>query len=189
MAIGTLIFTDTETIAIQAATGLTGTDYQPLQSNQTVKKIVAVGTAAANAAAGGSDEAASFLITLSASASVSTDLTSITDIMQTASVTLARIKALIIRLLSATDDATNGTAASGITIDGTVTNGLLSATGSGWLTNSTSKFDVPNGGKISFGTPAAAGVVVNSGSKIVKITNLDGALTAKAQLTCAGGST
>lgn len=172
-----------------AQNNITGSDYSPITSSGTITKAVTQGTAAANAAVGGADEKISFIQSIGASASVSIDLTALTDVMQTAGVSLARVKTILIRLLNVADDSVVGTAASSITVDATITNGLTSQSGSGWLTNSTSKFDVPSGGFVAFGTVTAAGVLVDGTHKILKLTNNDGALTAKVQITIDGGST
>jgi hypothetical protein len=188
MPIGTLTVSDSETISITGQNTLTGSDYSPLTSGQSISAKYSFGTAAANGAIGGADEAASFLTTIGASSSVTLDVGVLVDVMQTAGVALVRVKEIVVRLLSAVQDAVNGTVASAITIDGTVASALLSVAGSGWLTNATSKFDIDNGGKLSWCCGKAGGVLVSGAGK-VKLTNLDAGLSAKAQTTFVGGTT
>ncbi len=178
-----------------AQKNITGSDYTPNANSTTIKKSIANGTGAANAAVGGSDELYSAIVSLSSSASASTDLTSIADILATSGVSLARVKAIVIRVLSATDDSVIGTAAAGVSIDNTITNALSSQSNSGWFSNAAegaangSRFTVPNGGVLAFGTVAAAGILVDGTHKVIKLTNLDGGLTCKIQLSVVGGST
>jgi hypothetical protein len=171
-----------------ASNNITGSDYSPSQNASTIKKSLSVGTAVADASAGGGDELVSFVQTVGASASVSVDLTTLTDIMQSTGVSLARVKGVVIRLLSATDDTVVGTAASSVTIDGTVANGWTSQAFSGWFGNATSKMDVPNGGVLAFGTPSAAGVLVDATHKVLKVTNNDAGLSAKVQISLQGAA-
>ncbi len=172
-----------------AGNSLTGSDYAQTQNATAITKTLSIGTTAANAAVGGGDELYSAVTSLAGGASASIDLTSVTDILATAATSFARVKAILIRVLSTTDDSVIGTAASGAMIDGTVANALLSASGSGWLKAATSTFDIPNGGFIAFGTPSATGVLVSGGAKVIKVTNNDGAVTAKVQITVIGGTT
>ncbi len=187
---------------IQASNTLTGSDYSGVASNQSVSKSLTYGTAAANAAANGANECASFLTTLAGSASASLDLTSLTNIMQVAGISLARVKALVFRVLSVADDATNGSAATSVTIDSTVANSFSSQSESGWFNNAHegtatggagdatgSKMCLPNGSVLAFATPSAAGILVDGTHKIIKITNVDTVVSAKVQLTLFGGTT
>jgi hypothetical protein len=176
------------TLTVTAQKNITGSDYSPITNGTTINKLIAMGTTAANAVAGGGDEFYSAISSIGPSSSVTVSLAAFTDFLNQASALLTRVKLLMLRLLSATDDATLGTAASSVTVDGTVASAFLSAAGSGWLTNATSKIDCPNGGILLFGTPSAAGVLT-AGASAIKLTNNDGALTAKAQLSVAGGST
>jgi hypothetical protein len=200
-AISSLTATITAAIGWNASNTLTGSDYAPNSNNSTPKKQLSLGTAAANAAAGGADELYSAITSLAGSASASIDLTSITDILATAGVSLARVKGIMIRLLSVIDDTTIGTAASAINIDNTVANALSATTNSGWFNNANegtatggagdatgSKFCIPNGGVLLFATPSAGGVVTSGTKKIIKLTNLDAAVIAKVQVTVLGAS-
>lgn len=202
VSLSTLSATLTAQLSWTATKTLTGTAYSAITNQSAIKKALSLGTSAANAAVGGADELASFVTSVSASSSSSIDLTAMTDILNQSSASLARAKAIVIRLLSASDDATNGTAAASITLDNTVTNALSAQSHSGWFDNAHegtatggmgdatgSKFTIPNGGFLAFGTPAAAGVLVDGTHKVVKITNNDGAIAAKAETSFVGGST
>ena len=189
--IGTLNATGTWSFAATGSNLLSGpTGLGSVQAGPSIKKTISWGTTAADAAVGGADEAFAILSSISASSSVSIDFNAgITDIMGIASVALARLKCLAIQLLSAADDSVNGTAASYVTLDGTVSNGLTSQSGSGGLFSNVSKLDIPNGSvAVPFCLPSAAGVAVDSTHKVVKLTNADGALTAKTLSMGVGGT-
>lgn len=188
VAMDSLAITGKVTLSITAQKNITGSDYSPNTNSTTIGKTITVGTAVANAGVSGGDEVYSAVTSLAGSASASIDLTAFTDLLNQTSAAFARVKLLCVRVLSVLDDSVIGTAASAITIDGTVASGLLSVAGTGWLTNITSKFDVPNGGILFFGTPAAAGIACAT-AKIIKVTNVDSVVTAKCQITAAGGST
>ena len=160
----------------------------PLTNNPSPSKAISLGTAAANNAAGGADEAALFLVSIAASSSATVDLTSITDILNQ-SASLARGKHIRIQLLSASDDTVNGTAASYVTIGNNGSNDWVSQGGTGWFHGATSSFDVPNGGYMEFGVGNGAGVAVDGTHKIIKIANADAGLAAKVQISLCGGST
>lgn len=188
-ALDSLSATITASIGWQATKNITGSDYSSNQNNSTIRKTMTIGTTVANAVAGGGDELYSAVTSLAPSASLSLDLTSFADILSQSGISLARVKAILIRVLSTTDDSVIGTAATPCMIDCTVANALLSQSGSGWFKAATSTFDIPNGGFIMFGTPAAAGVLIDGTHKVVKVTCNDGSLTAKLQVTAIGGST
>jgi hypothetical protein len=189
MAIGTLSTTFGASATIQAANALAGSNLGSVGNNSSPSKKVSLGTAAANAVAAGADEAFSVVTTVPPSSSVNIDLTSLTDILNVAGVTLARLKSFMLQLLSAADDGVNGTAASCVTIDGTVTNGFAGQGNSGWFGNATSKLDLPNGCAYAFICANAGGVLVDGTHKLIKLTNVDAALSARTQFTGAGGTT
>lgn len=176
--------------ALVASNNLTPSQASPIANSSSPSKTITVGTSAANNAAGGGDECALFLTSVTASSNTTIDLTSVTDLLNTAAVTLARVKWVVFQLLSATDDATNGNACSSVTLDSSAPNGWTSQSFSGGFGNATSKLDIPNGAVSNLiGVVSAAGVVVDSTHKIIKVINNDGALTAKFQTTLVGGST
>lgn len=176
-----------------AAKNVTGT--KAITSQDTWTKKAGYSTAIANATQGGANEQVALTQTVSASSSVSIDLTSLTDVVGTGSVTGARVKAIVLHLLSATDDTVLGTAAASVTIDNTVTNALSAQSHSGWFDNAAegaangSKFTIPNGGWLAFGTDNAGGVIIDSTHKVAKLTNNDGALAAKVRVGLVFGTT
>lgn len=165
-----------------ATDSLTGTDYGATSNNSTITKSITLGTSAGNAVALGADQLVSYLLTISASSSTTIDLTSLTNIIGSAAV-FARLKAVMFRLLSATDDATNGTAAASVTI------GNAAATvNTLFLDDDTYTFTVKTGEFILWGTPSAAGITVDSSNKSVKILNNSSTLSAVVQITLIGGT-
>lgn len=138
---------------------------------------------AANNAVGGADQVYSALLSIAGSGNTTIDLQSFTNFAGETSCSFTRIKYLMIRLLSVEDDATNGSACSGITVEPDASNGwtgLLAAAGD--------KITLGNGDMIKFGTRRAAGVTVGASNKVLKITNTDGSVAAKVQVTIVGGS-
>lgn len=89
-----------------AQNNLTGGAYNPTTNSGDIRKNYNVGTAAANGASGGADEFFSFQQSVAAGSSATLDLTQMTNILQQATVNIARIKGYQIRLLSASDDTT-----------------------------------------------------------------------------------
>ncbi len=85
---------------------LTGAVYNPVTTSLSINKSLSVGTATNNNTSGGSDEVFSFQQGIVAGASATFDLTAMTNLLLQTSVTIARIKAAQVRLLSATDDST-----------------------------------------------------------------------------------
>src|SRR5262245_46371721 len=166
---------------------ITGSDYAPTANSTNINKTVALGTSSANNTAGGSDEVVSFIQSINASSSATIDLTALTDILG-AACTLARVKGIVIRLLSVADDAVVGTAAAFLTIGNNAANDFISQAGSGWLASATSVLDVPNGGFVAFSTPSALGVAVDATHKIIKILNGSASVAAKVQISLIGGT-
>jgi hypothetical protein len=107
-------------------------------------------------------------------------------------ITLARVKAILIQLLSTSDDATNGTPASSVTINNTATNSLSAQTHSGWFDNGAegttagSKFTLHNGAALLYLDPGAAGITVDATHKIINVVNNDSANPAAVQITVWG---
>ncbi len=183
-----LTYSETITAGWQATNNITGTDYQPIGNPTTISKRIAVSNGIPNAVAGGANELYSAISVITPSNSVSIDLTAITDILATANTNLARVKGIFVRLLSTTDDSVNGTACSGVYIDGTVANALLSTSNTGWLSTNTSKLDIGNGDYVKWGTTSAAGLVISATNKVIKVVNRDAAVNAAVQITIPGGT-
>lgn len=183
----------TSTLKIQmnwtAEDSLTGDDYSPVSNTGTITHQSSVGTSAANAAAGGGNELCSFIQSIAASSSAVIDLSSLTNILQASAISLARVKGIVIRLLSATDDETNGTAAEYITVGNNASNDWTSQSGGrGWLASATSVIDIPNGGAVGASFPTAAGVLVDSTHENVKVVNGSSTLAAKVQISIQGAT-
>ncbi len=206
MALSTLAGTINSIFQWTATLARTGLNYAPVTVPDNFAKAMKFGTAAANAALtngiAGADEVVSKIYVITSSGNASIDLTSLTDVVGQTAITLARIKGICIRLLSVADDATNGTAATSVTIDNTVTNALHAQSHSGWFDNANeglatggmgdatgSKITIPSGGMLLYALPNAAGVVVDSTHKIIKVVNNDGGVSAAVQVTLIGGTT
>jgi hypothetical protein len=153
------------------------------------------GAAVANAALSsdgllaGCDQCSCTLLTIAGAGSTTVDLTSLADILGRAGQAAARVKLLRVEHLSVAQDSANGGAASHVTLGNAGGNDLTSqAGGRGWFGSATSTFEVPNGGKLTFEAPTAAGVLVDGTHKLVKIANGDAANAAKVRLTVFFGS-
>jgi hypothetical protein len=104
--IGTLSGSVKTTFQYQGENQQTGAVYSPLTSSTTIPKSLSLSNTVANNVANGADECFSFQQGIAAAGSATLDLTAMTNIMQQTSVSIARLKAYQMRLLSATDDAT-----------------------------------------------------------------------------------
>lgn len=105
-----------------AQVALTGSAYNPSINSSSINKRQAFGTEqGTNTQSGGCDECFSFQQGVTAGASVTLDLLAMTDLLQRANVTIARIKGCQFRVLSATDDPTISPAPTSTSV-GVVTN-------------------------------------------------------------------
>jgi|SRR5579885_2583139 hypothetical protein len=189
MALSSLTSAITIGASWTAQHNITGTTYSPTQNSSQISKKSSVGTSASNNAAGGGDELVSFIQSISNSSNTTIDLTNLTDILSTANTNLARIKGVIIQLLSTSDDSTNGTNCTSITVGAAASNAWTSQSANrGWLATNTSTFDIPNGGAVSFVTPTANGVLVDGTHKNLFIVNNDSSNAAAVQITLQGAS-
>lgn len=139
-----------------------------------------------NTASGIGDQLCSFVTTISASSSTTLDLSSLTNILQQTSQTIARIKGVLIELLSSAQDATSGTACSSITIGGAASNQWISQSGSGGPGDASSLWDIPNGEFLAFSCKATTGTVVDGTHKSLKILNNDATYAAGVRITILG---
>ena len=186
--LASLTSTITAQVGWNATLAITGSDYSTIGNATTIKASKSNGTAIANASLGGANELYTAVTSVVTTGSVSIDLTSISDILNQAAGSVARVKGILVRLLSSTDDSVIGTAVAYVKLDTTVANGLASQSGSGWL-EAVSIADIANGDGYLWWSAQAGGVVVDSTHKVIKFTGTDGALTAKVQLTIIAGST
>jgi hypothetical protein len=172
-----------------AQKALTGDNYSPNQNASTLKATGSVGTSAGNTAVQGGDELCSSIISVAAGGTATIDLTAMTEITGATGISLARVKGILFRLLNAGLDATNGTAASYVTIGNNAANDFIGqAANPGYLGSATSVLQIPNGGAAGFTFPSGNGVVVDATHKILKITNNDGAIAAKLEASFQGAS-
>jgi hypothetical protein len=122
------------------------------------------------------------LLTIAGGASTTLDLEALTDVFGDA-LDFARVKAIRIWLLSATDDAPDGTAdagtaCSGVTVGNAASNQFA---GSGYPISdaATGTFTLANGDQFARATGSAGGWVVDATHKNLKVLNNDGAVAAK----------
>lgn len=184
MALDTLQLTFKVSVTGQGEKNPVGQDYQPISEPVAItKKVGPFLQSNANNAALGANELISQIYTIAASGNLSLDLTSLTDILFQSGISLVRVKGILIRLLSAADDATNGSGCTGIVIGNAASNGFPM-----FLANTTSEITLGNGEFVCWATPSAAGVPVSGTSKIIYLVNSDAANAAKVQVTLLGGT-
>ncbi len=159
-----------------------------LVSDDAVTKNIVLSTGAANNVANGADEEVFKRYTIAGAGTQSVDLNSLTNVLG-ATISFARIKSLLIRLLSTADDATNGTAATHIVVGNGGAPFISSSSGRGWLVAANDLITIPNGGILLFATPGAAGVLSGAGAKDLLITNGDASVSAYVEVKLTGGST
>lgn len=168
----------------QVQKSVSGDDYNPLSQTINIRKSVGpFTTSIANNAALGADEFYSALTLNVANGTPATvDLTSVTDFLGQSSVSFARVKAYMIRLISSADDATNGTLCSGITVNGSGGTNLAVLPG---IANAT----LGNGDVLCWATNSATGTAVSGTTKNIYIANNDASHTASVQITIIGATT
>ena len=189
-----LTVVETLTQTITASNQQSGAGYQPLTQNPApaITKSVSTGNVAgspANNVAGGADLVFSQIMSIAGAGNTVLNLfTGLYDVLGQ-SVSFARVKSLRVRLLSLTDDPTNGgngaggAGASSVTV-GNATNpfvGPLGGTGPNVTLNP--------GDELYFRNVSAAGWTVSNGvNNNIQILNNDGANAAVVQVTIVGGS-
>lgn len=158
-----------------------GNDYNDLKEPVSFSKAVGPFTTAnANNAALGANECYSAITTIPAGGTATVNLQSLQDICLQSGLLFVRLKAYLIRLLSVSDDATSGTACSGVTINASGTN--LNAL------NGLSSYALGNGEFLCWATPNAAGITVDGTHFNLEFTNNDVAHAAAVQITLIGGT-
>lgn len=106
---------------------------------------------------------------------------SLTNVVGDASATLTGIKHILIELISVAQDATNGTACTGITIGNHATAAWAAPFGA------TGTYAIKNGGYWAHEEPTAGGVVVTqTTADLIKIVNNDGAVAAYVRISVFG---
>lgn len=187
MSLDTLTFNGAAPVNWSASKNVTGASPNTNASSANEAKA-ALGTSAAGNAANGANELYFAILSIAPSGSATIDFTSLTDILAAAGVAAARLKFVQVEALSVAQDSVNGTNATSITIDNTVTNALSAQGHSGWFDNGAegaaggSKFTLPNGAWLQFGMTNANGVTVDATHKVIKITNNDGTNAAAVKL-------
>jgi len=180
----TLNFNDNNNVGLAATTAAAGDDFQaPSYKVSVTKPQVSIKNTVANAAAGGGDQAMAQVLAIAPSGSATIDLTTFSNVANQAASVFARVKYLMIRLLSTGDDS-QGTACVGIQVSPGATNGWT-----GVFLNATSTLVLGNGDVFKWETQKAAGVTVDATHKTITITNVDASLAAKVQVIAVGGST
>lgn len=183
MAASTL--TGSITHSVQATLGKTqtGTDYSPLAASFSLSKKISFAGTTANNAAGGADDCISYIVSIAASGTSTIDLQALNSLLQLSAGAIVRIKGWQIRLLDATDDATNGTACTDITVGNAASNAQqLNLTATHTMT-------IYSGGSMSYVDRRAGGFTVSASAKDLKIVNNDSSAAAAVQLTFFTGST
>jgi hypothetical protein len=178
----------------------TGGVYNPVTSPGDIRKTQAHGTGAANNASGGGDEVFSFQQTISAGSSATLDLTAMTNVMQQAGVSIARIKGVQFRLLSQLDDTTIAANASAVVVQNqtpAVPANLFGNGGSGLTLALTTAAGAITGvaiGAAGSGYPRSCTFLVvpqqagGSGGAVSVITNSSGVPTTVALVAGSGGT-
>jgi len=117
---------------------------------------------------GGTNEFFLQFVTIAPGGSATINLQNVTDVLGFTGIVLARLKELFIWLLSPTNDATNGTNASSVTVGN-----APAAPFQPYGMNAGGTFTLNNSQPIGSGDPGAVGQVVNAGAQNIKLVNND----------------
>lgn len=184
MALATLNVQDQPSTRITATTAAPGADFsQPTYGGSILKPQLTLSNGVANNLAGGADQCYYGIASIAASATLILDLTSFTNVAGQAGASLARVKKVLIRLLSVADDSGAGTACTSVTIQPDGTNGWTNLLGTG------STLKLLNGDKFDWETQSALGVAVDGTHKRLDVVNNDGVNAAAVEILVVGGST
>jgi hypothetical protein len=183
VALASLNLTDNNNVNLKATTAPPGDDFQaPSFSVSVTKPQVALKDSAANNAVGGANQALALVLSIPGAGTASVDLQAFVNVAGQAASSFARVKYVMIRLLSAEDDAA-GTACSGVEVKPHSTNGWT-----GLFKAATDTIVVGNGDLFKWATRKAGGITVDATHKVLLFTNVDPSVTAKVQVIIAGGS-
>jgi hypothetical protein len=165
-------------VGYQCQNAAPNSQYQPITAQGNPKKAIGftTGTNTANQV----DELSSKIYSVAAGGTANIDLTALLDVLGN-TVSLVRVKGLLFQLLSTADDATNGTACSGVTIGNAGSNAFQMFLGAQAHT-----IVLGNGEAAAWLSPSAGGLTVNGTHKIVLITNNDVVNPAAVQVTVLG---
>jgi hypothetical protein len=179
MAISNVSATFSVGVSYQAQGAAPGAQYQPTTAQGSPKKNIAFKTGTTSA--GQVNEIGSKIFSISATGTTTISLQALTDVLgQT--VNLVRIKGLLLQLLSTTDDATNGTACSGVTINATPPSHPFL----GFLGGTNPTITLGNGEALAWLTPSANGTAVSGTAYQIEVTNNDATNAAAFQVTILG---
>lgn len=179
------------TFQLQVGRTYPGVPSSGVQANWTKQMRFALGAAVAL----GANEVYGAVRTLAGGANEELDLagSGLTNLVGDTGITFARVKAVLIWLLSATDSlvqgdgsaSVTGTLASSIKVGGAATNAFKL-----FMDDVTDKIVIPNGGMAMFSDPGATGLVVTAGTADkLKVENMDGAVSAKYLIVLLGSAT
>lgn len=185
MAINAMNASMTLAFQIHAEKALSGFQNIPFD-NQVSSRIQWVSTTAAGNAGGGNAVYAA-LLSLENSANTTLDLTNLTD-PYGSTLNMARVKGITFELLSVSQDSTNGTNCTNVTIGGASANHAL-AGANGLFNHTSDKVRVNNGGWLGWATGQNAGaLVVNESSDALFIENQDSGNNAALRVTIFGST-
>lgn len=179
MAIDSLTFTFTLGRQWTAQKNLTG-GLKPVGHSDQISVTHALGTAVANAVAGGANHLSQQVYDVPAGGTLTIDLRALTNIIQEGSQVLARVKLIVFELLST---AQGGSACSQVTIGNHATTPHQLWHGADAHTSV-----LKNGRFIAAGGSDATGEVVDASNLNVLVTNNDGAIIGKLRATIVGGT-
>jgi hypothetical protein len=184
VALASLKHSDDNNVSLSATTAGASDDFAPPSYKVSVNKPqITIKNAIANNAAGGGDQALANVYSIAGTGNVSIDLQNFVNVAGQAAGSFARVKYLMIRLLSTDDDAA-GTACSGIEVKPHSTNGWT-----GLFKTATDTVAIHNGDMFKWATRLPLGIVVDATHKVLLITNTDAVVAAKVQVVIVGGST
>jgi hypothetical protein len=182
------VLTHNLTLTVKANARRNQSGIAPAVNSTTINKPLAWTKGAA--VAGGEDQLCSIILNLTASGTADVDLTSIKNVVGE-TVTLARLKSILIELLSPKDDSSLGTLCSGITFgpETSMNNGFVGFFGANGNTIALPGGSATvEGGVFLWATRNAAGYVVDSTHKKLLFTNVDGAVAANVRITIGGAN-
>jgi hypothetical protein len=166
-------------VSYQCQGAAPGQQYQPTTAQGNPKKSIAFKTGTTTS--GQINELSSKIYAISASGTTTISLQALLDVLgQT--VNLVRIKGLLLQLLSTTDDTTNGTACSGVTINATPPSHPFL----GFLGGTNPTITLASGEALAWISPGANGTAVAGTNYQIEVTNNDAVNAAAFQITVLG---
>lgn len=108
--------TATLTLSLTADGSVDVPGFNALSNSSSISARASMTTDAANSALGGGNQAAMYLLQVAASGSASITMASVTNMLLQSTITIARVKGLLIYSLPLVEDATYGTVNTGTTL-------------------------------------------------------------------------